>query len=108
MALPHDSSSRNGSSSGRQNGEAEAEIVAMVIGARSGAATGPIPAEARPQDGPQTGEARSKPSTRNQMPAPIRLLASSGQRCQPGWISPPGGERRWESRLSSATSKPRP
>ena len=65
MALPQDSSSRNGSSSGLQNGEAADESVAMVIGAKSGAATGPIPAEARPQDGPQTGEARSKLSLTN-------------------------------------------
>jgi hypothetical protein len=46
IALPQDSSSRNGSSSGRQKAEAADESVAMVIGAESGAATGPIPVEA--------------------------------------------------------------
>ena len=42
----------------------------MVIGAKSGAATEPIPAEARPQDGPQTGEAGSKPFPPNR---PLRF-----------------------------------
>jgi len=46
MALPQDSSSRNGSSSGLQKAETADESVAMGIGAKSGAATGPIPAEA--------------------------------------------------------------
>jgi hypothetical protein len=46
----------------------------MAIGAECGAATGPIPAEAQPEGGPQTGEARSKP-TGEQMPLGRRNLS---------------------------------
>ncbi|MFM9102319.1 MAG: hypothetical protein ACKOPS_13745, partial [Cyanobium sp.] len=38
----------------------------LLLALLGGAATGPIPAEAWPQAGPQTGEARSKPSSRSQ------------------------------------------
>ena len=55
-------------------------LEAMVIGARCGAAMGPIPAEAWPKAGPQTGKGRSKPSSRSQaLPVHPRERCSTQQ-----------------------------
>jgi len=55
--------------------------------------------------GPQTGEDRSKPSPRNRS---ICCKPSANGGANLDAISPSVGERRWESRSSSATNRPSP
>jgi len=55
--------------------------------------------------GPQAEEARSKPSSRNRS---IRCKPSCNGGANLDGIRPSGAERRWESRSSSVTNRPRP
>ena len=71
-------------------------------------ATGPIPAAARPQDGPQTGETLSKPS-----PGTDHCASSLGERsCQPGchqssrWRVPVGIAIELSDQQAQALSEP--